>query len=213
MMCNQASHYEFMTGIRSRMFAIHEIHRLRTAGERVPNALWWRRKPHRFTWVNTVSIVGLIIFYYNLIQIYAKYSGAKPPYGLYMSDFALLMGIALSYVIILSIMHHLNCFRRFRLWNIKLTRRRLWRQQATKQRRAFFSSRVAPRRLALLLGLAIYLILLAAAAGVGNMPPTLIIISAAVGHARVLPIVLFPLLTEITVRRRLKQRLMDAERS
>lgn len=196
-----------------------EIRLLQQAGRRVPYRLWAPKSPqlngHRtIAWPSLISVIVACWLLIPLwLQFYTASSATPPPYNIFVPDL-LMVFIALAlcpalWVLLLIIFNP----RWVQLWHISIARRRM-AQHMSKIRKPFFSSRSAPRRLALLLGVAVYFPLLFAAAGVGNMPPALIVVSGAIGHARALPIVLFPITVEILAglsrRRHRRRRLLPA---
>lgn len=192
----------------------HDIHRHQAAGERVPNSLWWPRRKWSLSRRISVALIFTMLTPSAASTFWTLYkpSQSLPTLGrMYLQDLAVLVG---SVMLIMFSFQLFMVFdsRWFRLWSIRSMRRRMTRQ-SLGQRRTFFSSRSTPRRLALLLGVALYFPLLFAAAGVGNMPQAVIVVSSLLGHARALPIVLFPIAAEILAglyRRRRRRRSVNA---
>jgi len=207
-----------------RTRAMIEIRSLRRAGARVPNRLWRdpRRSDDALPAQRVIRVIEscalLAAALHLMVAHHARFAAVPPPLGPILMDFSLLIGIVLTTMCLLALIVRVYQPRWLQLRNIRSARRRLAPWSAHAQKRRDADPHATIRHLALLAGIAVYAVFLAPAASPGgNWPHTLIVLSAVVGHARVLPIVLFPLLTEITARRirrrRLTQRLMYAERS
>ncbi len=178
-----------------------EMRRLQKAGERVPNTLWWRRNKPVTSHPVLLSLMCLTYIAVGVSTLVRFDTIIAPTHTLgriFFRDFLWLSMWTVLPMMTVKLCQILFDPRWLRLWNIRWMRSYL-SSKRRREGRSYFSTTLAIRQIAMLLGVAIYLPLLLAAAGVGNMPAELTNFSVAIGNARIAPLFLLPLAIELNI--------------
>lgn len=178
-----------------------EMELLHKMGHRVPNSLWWRPDRKRKTKKAVASSIGVAL---SLVLLWSNYFPLQPystrgnrALQVIATDLFLLLGVSMTAMIFALLFLAVFQPRSMQLRNIRHMRRRF----ATPAKRAQLSLRLPAWPLAAFVGIAVYVALLAPTIGVGAAPPWIVTLSAALGHARVAPIVVLPIAVEMGVAR------------
>jgi len=184
--------------IRAEIRRHREIQRLRAAGLRVPNSLWWA-KDEPFVSRGLAQIVGVVVTALSLAAFYYGYHArfAAPSFAAHLVvDLMFLAAVMVGWLAAVRIVAMFDP-PWFRLAHIRFMRRRLSSLRAREP-----PPGAPPRRVALLAGLGLYALLLAGSVGAGGLPLWFGSVAAALGPVRALAIILPPLVTQAVVRRR-----------
>jgi hypothetical protein len=178
-----------------------EMRRLQKAGKRVPNTLWWRRdRPvtsHPFL-LTGMCLMYIVIGVSTLVRFDTIIAPTHTLGRIFFRDFLWLSMWTVLPMMTLKLCQILFDPKWLRLWNIRWMRSYL-PSKRRREGKSYLSTTLAIRRIAMLLGVVLYLPLLFAAAGIGNMPAELTNFSVAIGNARIAPLFLLPLAIELNI--------------